>query len=98
MTSSYHRKFKSHPAARDTLAGSQYRWSVLDRPQDLIGLEPAWRVLGERAGGPVEQFDWVYACATLGDDYVEDLQVLALTREDELAAVVERYVGRPGGG
>ncbi|MCP5167001.1 MAG: GNAT family N-acetyltransferase [Pseudomonadales bacterium] len=97
MTSSYHRKFKSHPAARDTLAGSQYRWSILDSPQDLIGLEPAWRVLGERAGGPVEQFDWVYACATLGADYVEDLQVLALSREDELAAVVAMDVKRVNG-
>jgi CelD/BcsL family acetyltransferase involved in cellulose biosynthesis len=88
VTSSYHHIFEPEPSSGATLAGSQFRWSTLSRPQDLLKLEPAWRLLGADAGGPIEQFDWVYACATLGSDYVEDLQLLALTRGEELAAVL----------
>ena len=59
--------------------------------------EGAWRMLGTTAGGPIEQFDWVYSCATLGDEFVESLQVLTVTRGDKLVAAVAMDVKRVNG-
>lgn len=59
----------------------------------LDQLEAAWRLLGDAAGGPIEQFDWAAACAnTTADGH--DLKVVTVTHAGRLAAVVPLLVKR----
>jgi CelD/BcsL family acetyltransferase involved in cellulose biosynthesis len=63
---------------------------------DFAELEPAWRLLGEQTGGPIEQFDWVITCAKSGPSDRRP-QLLAAARGSRLVGLMPLELKRVKG-
>jgi len=66
-----------------TTAGSQVQ---------MLKLESPWRQLGERCGGPIEQFDWAVASAQCKPE--QPVEAVLVSRDGEPAALASLAVRR----
>ncbi len=74
------------PPQPETASVEPFRLEAINNREGLDRLAPDWRLLGEQAGGPIEQVEWAVSCL---DAYVGvgDPHVVAVYRGDELVAV-----------
>lgn len=75
----------SRAAAPLTVGSDQFECSIVTTPSQLERVADGWRELCGICGTPVEQFDWVQACAEILKDS-GDLRTVVLLQGDGLRA------------
>ncbi len=74
------------PSPPDGAFDEPYRVHTVTSRAGLDRFADAWQSLGEKTGGPIEQYEWTESCV---DVYrgVGDLHVVTVSRDEELVAV-----------
>ncbi len=96
MHTAYETTETSAQLSTSSVAGDADRgtWNVTTARslEPMLELESLWRRLGDRCGGPIEQFDWAVACARCKPE--QPVEAILVSRGDEPAALAALAVRR----
>ena len=80
-----------HPSPPNYTLNEPYRIHTITSRAGLDRVQGAWQSLGEKTGGPIEQYDWAESCIDAFRG-AGDLHVVTVSRDEELVAVAPMAV------